>query len=215
MRSNDVLEQQYPALWQFFGAYLHQDWREEYESTSDALRDFVSGSPDLAIELPHELQHVLTTTPDDVLDELIGDLGSFFVPSRTGQSPRDWLRRLKDEAQFLVGRAYEEPAPASREDLESAVATGDPAAISRAMVGVLEDGDADWLTDTLLDLTRHESTEVRATAITSLGHVSRIHGHIDWDRVLPRLRELRSDPLLRGRIDDAIDDIEHFADPSR
>jgi hypothetical protein len=97
------LSRQYPALWQFLGAYLHQDWREEYESTSDALRDFVSGNPDLAIQLPHELQHVLTTTPDDVLDELIGDLGSFFVPSRTGQSPRDWLRRLKAETQVLLG----------------------------------------------------------------------------------------------------------------
>jgi hypothetical protein len=97
------LSRQYPALWQFLGAYLHQDWRDEYESTSDALRDFVSGNPDLAIQLPHELQHVLTTTPDDVLDELIGDLGSFFVPSRTGQSPRDWLRRLKAETQVLLG----------------------------------------------------------------------------------------------------------------
>lgn len=42
-----MLDQQYPALWQFFGAYLHQDWREEYESTDAALRDFVSGNPDL------------------------------------------------------------------------------------------------------------------------------------------------------------------------
>lgn len=97
-----MLEQQYPALWQFFGAYLHQDWRDEYESTSDALRDFVSGNPDLAIELPHEIQHVLTTTPDDVLDELIGDLGSFVVPSRTGQNPHDWLRRMQGEAQLLL-----------------------------------------------------------------------------------------------------------------
>jgi hypothetical protein len=105
---------------------------------------------------------------------------------------------------------YEEPAPASREELESAVATGDPTAISRTMVGVIEDDDVDWLTDTLLDLAGHESIEVRATAITSLGHVARIHGHIDRDRVLPRLRDLRSDPFLRGRVDDAIEDIEHF-----
>jgi hypothetical protein len=105
---------------------------------------------------------------------------------------------------------YEDPPPASREELESAVATGDPAAISRTIIGVLEDGDPIWLTDRLLDLTRHESTAVRATAITSLGHVARIYGQIDRGLVLSRLRELRSDPLLIGRVDDAVDDIDHF-----
>lgn len=97
-----MVEQQYPALWQFFGAYLHQDWREEYESTDAALRDFVSGNPDLGVELQDELQQVLTTTPDDVLDELIGNLGSFFVPSSAGQTPRDWLLGLQDQAQLLA-----------------------------------------------------------------------------------------------------------------
>lgn len=106
---------------------------------------------------------------------------------------------------------YEEPAAASREDLESAVATGDPTAISRTMVGVIEDDDVDWLTDTLLDLAGHESLEVRATAVTCLGHVARIRGHIDSDRVLSRLRHLLSERPLRGRVDDAIDDIKHFA----
>lgn len=109
---------------------------------------------------------------------------------------------------------YEEPPPASREDLASAMATGDPTAISRTILGVIEDVDVHWLTDTLLDLVGHESTEVRATAISCLGHVARIHGHIDHNRVLARLRDLRSDPLLRGRVDDAIDDIEHFTSPT-
>jgi hypothetical protein len=114
---------------------------------------------------------------------------------------------------ILVSRTnrHEEPAAASREDLESAVATGDPTSISRTMVGVIEDDDVDWLTDTLLDLAGHESLEVRATAVTCLGHVARIHGHVDSDRVLSRLRHLRSERPLRGRVDDAIDDIKHFA----
>ena len=98
-----MLEQQYPALWQFFGAYLHQDWREDYESPSVALRDFVSGSPDLAVDVPQELERLLASTTDDsVLEEALANLGSFFVPSRSGQNPRDWLRSLRDEAQLLV-----------------------------------------------------------------------------------------------------------------
>jgi hypothetical protein len=97
-------EQQYPALWQFLGAYLHQDWREEYESPSAALPDFVSGDPRFAVELPTEIERVLTSTADDAaLEEMLVNLGSSFVPSLTGQNPRDWLRRLKDETQVLLG----------------------------------------------------------------------------------------------------------------
>jgi hypothetical protein len=98
-----MLEQQYPALWQFFGAYLHQDWRADYESPSAALRDFVSGRADLAAELPSELERVLTSTADDaVLEDTLVNLGSFFVPSRAGQNPRDWLRQLREEALVLT-----------------------------------------------------------------------------------------------------------------
>ncbi|KRE97413.1 hypothetical protein ASG76_01430 [Nocardioides sp. Soil774] len=98
-----MLEQQYPALWQFLGAYLHQDWREEYESTSDAVQDFVTGSRVLAVNLPPEIDDVLASATDDVsLEELLVDLGSFFIPSRAGLDPRDWLRQMKDEAQLLL-----------------------------------------------------------------------------------------------------------------
>lgn len=97
-------KQQYPALWQFLGAYLHQDWREEYESPSAALRDFVSGDLGFAIDLPTEIEQVLTSTADDAaLECTLVNLGSSFVPSLTGQNPRDWLRRLKDETQVLLG----------------------------------------------------------------------------------------------------------------
>jgi hypothetical protein len=98
-----MLEEQYPALWQFLGAYLHQDWPDEYESPSAALRDFVSGEPRYAEDLPAEIEQVLSSTADDAaLDETLGNLGSFFVPSRAGQSPRDWLRRMQGEAQLLL-----------------------------------------------------------------------------------------------------------------
>jgi hypothetical protein len=96
-------DQQYPALWQFLGAYLHQDWREEYESPSAALRDFVSGDPGFAVDLPTEIEQVLSSPVDDAtLEATLVNQGSFFVPSRAGQNPRDWLRRLKDETQALL-----------------------------------------------------------------------------------------------------------------
>lgn len=96
-------EQQDPALWQFLGAYLHQDWREEYESPSAALRDFISGDPAFAVDLPTEIEQVLTSTADGpALEETLVKLGSFFLPSRAGEDPRDWLRGLQEEAQLLL-----------------------------------------------------------------------------------------------------------------
>lgn len=100
-----MLEQQYPALWHFCGAYLHQDWRDEYDSTTEALRDFVDGSPNLASRLPREVDQALDTTPDEVTaDDLLANLGCSFVPSRAGLDPRDWLRQMKAEAQLLLDR---------------------------------------------------------------------------------------------------------------
>lgn len=97
------MSQQYPALWQFLGAYLHQDWPDEYKSPSAALRDFVSGEPHYAGDLPAEIAQVLSSEADDAaLEGILADLGSPFVPSRSGRNPRDWLRDLKDEAQGLM-----------------------------------------------------------------------------------------------------------------
>jgi hypothetical protein len=43
-----------------------------------------------------------------------------------------------------------------------------------------------------------------------LGHLARIHGQLDLERVEPRLRELRADPEVAGSAEDALDDIERF-----
>jgi hypothetical protein len=98
-----MLDQQYPALWQLLGGYLHQDWQDDYESPSAALRDFVSGEPSYVVDLPTEIEKVLNSTPDDAaLEETLVDLGSGFLPSGAGQNPREWLRSLKDETQRLM-----------------------------------------------------------------------------------------------------------------
>jgi hypothetical protein len=105
--------QQYPALWQFLGAYLHQDWREEYESPSAALRDFIAGEPRFAVHLATEIEQVLASTADDAaLEKGLADLGSFFLPSRAGQNPREWLRGIQEETQSWCGTGGEGPASA-------------------------------------------------------------------------------------------------------
>ena len=89
----------YPALWQFLGAYLHQDWRDDYADTQEALLDFMEGEPAFAPHLASEIERLLESTPNSrETESAILGLGSFFVPSASGQDSREWLRLISAEA---------------------------------------------------------------------------------------------------------------------
>lgn len=106
------------------------------------------------------------------------------------------------------GAIYEEPSAASRVDLAAARLSGDDQALARTLVGVvLHDDDWRWCQNQCLELSEHPSLDIRRVSLTCLGHIARIHGHLDLDLVVPKLNGLRSDPLLGGTADDALDDI--------
>lgn len=89
----------FPALWQFLGAYLHQDWRDDYADVQEALADFMTGEPALAPNLTPEIDRLLTSTrTSDETEAVIRDLGSFYVPSKFGQDSREWLVLIRSEA---------------------------------------------------------------------------------------------------------------------
>jgi hypothetical protein len=106
---------------------------------------------------------------------------------------------------------YEQPAPMSRDDAERALQSPDPEEICAALLAsALHDPDWRWVQEQCLLGLQHSSEQVRALALTCLGHVARIHGHLDMERVLPVLTELRAHPALAGRVEDVLDDIEMF-----
>lgn len=89
-------ERDYPALWQFLGSYLHQDWRDEYATPDEALMDFVAGEPASVPQLVADIDKALETAKDDdEAEHLLISLGSFYVPSRSGESARAWLQHLR------------------------------------------------------------------------------------------------------------------------
>lgn len=95
----------YPALWQFLGAYLHQDWRDDYADTNGALSDFMTGEPAFAPALISEIDRLLATTQGSADTEAaILELGSFFVPSASGDDPRAWLLRMRDDVDRFTHR---------------------------------------------------------------------------------------------------------------
>lgn len=85
----------FPALWQFLGAYLHQDWHDEYSSPRMAFEDFLNGEPRLAPLVAAELTEVLSSGRDEeALESLVREGGSFYLPRNDGVPTSAWLTSL-------------------------------------------------------------------------------------------------------------------------
>ena len=99
-----------------------------------------------------------------------------------------------------------------RADLEDARRRDDPNDISDALlVLALNDADWRWVQGQCLELFDHADEATRGLAVTCLGHIARIHGHLDHDIVIPRLKLAARDSRIAGRVDDALDDIAMYA----
>ncbi|WP_169813283.1 HEAT repeat domain-containing protein [Nocardia vaccinii] len=109
---------------------------------------------------------------------------------------------------------YQSLTPLSRDDALEMMSSSDTRVAGEAILRLaLHDPDGGWVTDRALELLNNSAPEVRITAATALGHVARIHRSIDQARVVPALRRLLDDPATAGRAEDALDDIEVFANP--
>ncbi|MGP7996181.1 MAG: hypothetical protein ACLPKI_02410 [Streptosporangiaceae bacterium] len=107
---------------------------------------------------------------------------------------------------------YEAMHPISRDEAERMAASGDANDICRAIISLaLFDDDWRWVQDWSLQLAVDERSQVRGCAATSLGHLARIHGVLDLDRVIPVLERLAEDHEAGGRAEDALGDIRKFA----
>lgn len=97
------------------------------------------------------------------------------------------------------------------------------------LVELVRSGDVADATDALLDLTNNEpdrtwfqgflleclepavTGQVRALAVTCVGHVARLD-HEVGPALVRRLHELAEDPLLGGIVEDALGDIASFVE---
>ncbi|WP_410576098.1 hypothetical protein [Amycolatopsis sp. lyj-108] len=67
-----------------------------------------------------------------------------------------------------------------------------------------------WLQAFLLEcLNSSKDIQIRALAVTCVGHVARLHGEVS-NELVSKLRELLKDPVLGGQVEDAFDDIASF-----
>lgn len=83
----------YPSLTHLLGSYLHQDWREEYRDTTEAVLAFIADEGlGTAAATSKEItalfgEPAFHQRPDSVLI----DLGCCYNTGFTGQTPQQWL----------------------------------------------------------------------------------------------------------------------------
>lgn len=106
---------------------------------------------------------------------------------------------------------YREPELIEPDEVERLLDGGVVEALAAALVGLaLHHPDLGRAQDLCLRALDHESVEVRSAALTSLGHLARIHGRLDMNRVLPKLERALRDPETQGVAEDALGDIRPF-----
>jgi hypothetical protein len=106
---------------------------------------------------------------------------------------------------------YKAVTERSRSEIEILLRTGDGSEIADALLSAAYyDSDWKWVQEQCLTFSRHDDQNVRCVSATCFGHLARIHLQLDLERVLQRLVEMRSDPLVASAAEDALEDIKFF-----
>ncbi|PYP84648.1 MAG: hypothetical protein DMG65_22200 [Candidatus Angelobacter sp. Gp1-AA117] len=98
----------YNDLVPLFAGFFHQDWRDEFNNTEEALQAFVNDA------LPEELTGASTALQkliqsnmsEEELGELMLDLGCFYNPTPTGKSYKQWLSDIAGRLASPVRRDH-------------------------------------------------------------------------------------------------------------
>ena len=106
---------------------------------------------------------------------------------------------------------YEELLAISRDQFEITLAGDEPSEAAHALLRMaLNESDQPWAEEKLLSALHDRREEVQAAAITSIGHLARIHRSLKNPVIVRELTKLREDPKLGSLAEDALEDILIF-----
>ena len=91
-------DRDYPALYQLFGGYFHQDWRDESGTPEATVRSFVGDAPpDAVATARRELDRLLAAGYDEAaLSRVLeSGFGCMYAPSTDGIATADWLASVR------------------------------------------------------------------------------------------------------------------------
>ena len=90
-------DRHFPALYQLFGGYFHQDWREDHDDPDAAVRAFtLDAPPDAVAAAADELDDLLGSGLDDsALNRILEQgFGCDYSPSADGITALQWLEGI-------------------------------------------------------------------------------------------------------------------------
>lgn len=95
--TNNFDDPGWDALGVLFSAYLHQDWKEMHGDAWGAVNKFRSlESPEDVKRAADQVHALLEHDYDEgQLDEITGQLGSYYYPPGGGWTYRGWLTELE------------------------------------------------------------------------------------------------------------------------
>jgi hypothetical protein len=92
-----MITQNYPALSQFLGAYLHQDWPEEFSTPEAAVEAFRRREPaDSVRAVCAELEQATRDAQQSAdPSRLLSELGCYYNPQADGRSVSEWFTQVR------------------------------------------------------------------------------------------------------------------------
>ncbi len=106
---------------------------------------------------------------------------------------------------------YHEPQSISRNEAEKCFLSGKPDQICDALVRIaFHDPDWRWAQAQCLRFIASSNNEIKGLAATCLGHLARIHRQLDIADVKAVLLKMTKDPIVGGRAEDALSDIQMY-----
>lgn len=106
---------------------------------------------------------------------------------------------------------FDNSEPKTKEELKSNFASNDISLIMNSLVSLsLYEQDWRWAQEICLHFLDNDNSDIRGLAATSLGHIARIHHNLDKEKLVSSLEKKVNDPLIGGRVQDALDDIEVY-----
>ncbi len=110
---------------------------------------------------------------------------------------------------------YEPIKKYSKEDIEKALADNNANELLLMVLSVaLYSDDFEYAENFCIQLSNHEHFNVRGNAIQALGHIARIHGKLNENKIKPIIEKALKDKnkVVRGNAIDAKDDTKQFLD---
>jgi hypothetical protein len=95
----------YPMLRHFFGAYMHQDWFDEFPDEWAAADEFVQDEPYSVAAFVAEMEQLLANCPEEeqLRHILLYDFAAAAMMENLGWKYRDWLQAMSDHMQKAAG----------------------------------------------------------------------------------------------------------------